>query len=340
MLTPNISATSMEVRGFHRKNPEAQELLETIGRTFLQGYGYAVEARSVEEAEEWLAGVPRAFRGFAYEGAGMGAVVLDALPGRGGRLAGLLAGEGADHVYMVYVGIGWAMARLPKFLWPDVTRTDPLLRWLVLDGYGFHQAYFHTGRYVHDPARHHPFSWANGPASYTPRAIDQGIGRALWFVAGTDPDRAADLVAAYPAHRHADLYGGVGLAATYAGGADRGELEHLALRAGEHRLALGQGAAFAAEAREKAGTTIAHTHLATDVLCGTTPQRAARVCTDLMPRDPVDRGGIPAFESWRQDIATAVAEQRRKNATTAAEKPRRKDSETTDHALTTKGSGQ
>ncbi|MFF9347134.1 DUF1702 family protein [Streptomyces sp. NPDC014734] len=328
LLTPNISATKLEVRGFYRKNPEAQELLETVGKSFLQGYGYAVEARSAEEAEEWLAGVPRAFRGFAYEGAGMGAVVLDALPGRRGRLAGLLAGAGRDHIYMIYVGIGWAMARLPKFLWPDVTRTDPLLRWLILDGYGFHQAYFHTDQYVYDTARHHPFSWANGPESYAARAIDQGIGRALWFVGGTDADRVGDLIAAYPAHRHADLYGGAGLAATYAGGADRAELEHFAERAGAHLFSVGQGAAFAAEAREKAGTTIAHTHLATDVLCGTTPERAARVCVDLMP-GPQDRGDIPAFEFWRQEIAVAIRERRDGNGV-----------EEDDHTFTTKGVGK
>ncbi|MFB7915413.1 DUF1702 family protein [Streptomyces sp. NPDC056061] len=327
LLTPNISATKLEVRGFYRKNPEAQELLETVGRSFLRGYGYAVEARSTEEAEEWLASVPRAFRGFAYEGAAMGAVVLDALPGHKGRLAGLLAGEGRNHIYMIYVGIGWALARLPKFLWPDVTRTDPLLRWLVLDGYGFHQAYFHTDRYVHD-TRRHPFSWANGPESYAARAIDQGIGRALWFVGGTDTDRVSDLIAAYPAHRHADLYGGAGLAATYAGGADREELEHLAQRAGEHLVHLGQGAAFAAEARERAGLTIASTHLATDVLCGTTPQRAARVCTDLMP-DPKDRGDVPAFEFWRQEIAAAIRDRRDGIGV-----------EENDNTLTTKGVGQ
>ncbi len=44
----------------------------------------------------------------------MACSVLDALPGsKGQRLSGLLAGRGGAHPYMAYVGIGWAMARLP-----------------------------------------------------------------------------------------------------------------------------------------------------------------------------------------------------------------------------------
>ncbi|RII06883.1 hypothetical protein DSC45_35135 [Streptomyces sp. YIM 130001] len=309
ILTPNVSATELEVRGFHVKSAEAKEQLETIGRTFLQGYGYAVEARSPAEAEEWLEAVDRPFRGFAYEGAGMGAVMLDCLAGSTKRLTGLLAGQGQQHIYMVYVGIGWAMARLPRFLWPDVTRTDPLLRWLILDGYGFHQAYFRTDSYVRDPHREHPFSWAGGPDVYSARAIDQGIGRALWFVGGTDPDTVADLIGAYAEHRHADLYAGAGLAATYAGSVSEDELRVLVQQAGEHHAQLAQGAAFAAEAREMAGLTIPHTHLAARVLCDRTPQQAAALCRDLMPaagdRDVV--AGIPAYETWKQQVAAELA---------------------------------
>ncbi|MFI9203855.1 DUF1702 family protein [Streptomyces sp. NPDC053048] len=311
ILTPNVSATSLDQRGFHKKNSAAQDLLETIGRTFLEGYGHAVGTRSPAEAEALLETVPRQFRGFAYEGAAMGAVVLDALPGSGGRrLDGLLSGQGRLHVYMAYVGVGWAMARLPKFLWPDVRRTDPLLRWLVLDGYGFHQAYFHTERYVRGQFQDLGFSWAATPASYQQNAIDQGIGRALWFVAGTDPERAADLIDAYPAHRRPDLYSGTGLAATYAGGADESELRYLAERAGSYLPQLLQGVAFAAEARERAGLSVAHTKLATATLCGMDPEQAAKVCSGTRP-DATAGTDVPAYEIWRRRIAEELVSRER-----------------------------
>ena len=46
ILTPNSSAASLDVRGFHKKSPEAAQLLEKIGVIFLTGYAYAAEART------------------------------------------------------------------------------------------------------------------------------------------------------------------------------------------------------------------------------------------------------------------------------------------------------
>lgn len=296
----------MEVRGFHVKNSAAKERLEHIGEVFLQGYGYAVEASSAAEAEERLEDVPRGMRGFAYEGAGMGAAVYDSLPGHSGRLRGLLEGEGRHHDYMIYVGIGWAMARLPKPLWPDIRTTDPLLRWLTLDGYGFHQAYFKTAAYVRDPGVQHPFRWNGGHNHYTANAIDQGIGRALWFVGGTDPDVVTGLIRSYPEHRHGDLYAGAGLACAYAGGVSEEELARFVEGAGKHRWALAQGSAFAIEARAKAGTVIDHTHLAARVVCGTTAERASQACRDHRP-STAGQGASPAYEAWRRDVATEIA---------------------------------
>lgn len=171
VLTPSTSETLLETRGFHRKSPAAQDLLETVGARFLEGYAHAVEARNPAEAEYPLEEIPDRFRGFAYEGAGMGFAMLDGLRLSGrNSVARCLTGRGADHVYMVYVGIGWAMARLPRFCWPDIDKLDPLLRWLVLDGYGFHQAYFRTDRYVHQQYREPAFPGRRTTPRRTPAA--------------------------------------------------------------------------------------------------------------------------------------------------------------------------
>ncbi len=307
ILTPNVSATSLDKRGFHRKDQASQELLEKIGVIFLGGYADAVEASSVEDARERLAAVEHRFRGFAYEGAGMGYGMLDGLPfGHRHHNDDFLAGPAADQIYIVYCGIGWAMARLPRFRWPAADSLDPLLRWLVLDGYGFHQAYFHTRRYVHEHYQDPRFGWPGGAsAAYAGRAIDQGIGRALWFVGCTDVDEVHALLSRYPAQRHGDLWAGVGLASTYACGADRDDLARLADLAGEHRPQLAQGSAFAAEARVRAGLLIPQTAVATEVLCGTDPETAARISLEARPERAED-GELPAYELWRQRIANEL----------------------------------
>jgi hypothetical protein len=308
LMTPSHNETKLSTRGFYEKSPEAREILETVGATFLDGYAFAVEARDQDEAYQRLERIPVRFRGFGYEGAAMGLAMLDGLPVPGsGRVAAFLAGRGAPHDYMVHVGVGWAMARLPRFRWASIAPADPLLRWLALDGYGFHQAYFRTQRYVHERYREPAFPWPGDETRrYAGHAIDQGIGRALWFIGGTDPAVVADLVDGFPADRRPDLYSGVGLAACYAGGADEAELLELSERAGRYRPHLAQGAAFAATARVEADLVIPHTELAAQLLCGLTPQQATEVCAQARPV-PVADGRLTAYEVWRRRISERIA---------------------------------
>jgi hypothetical protein len=305
VLTPGMSQTKLDVRGFEVKDAASRNLLETIGETFLTGYSYAAEARIPLDAEGRLETVEPRFRGFAYEGAAMGFAVRDGLPGGSGRnVATFLAGRGDAHVYMVYVGVGWAMARLPRFRWSRLHAPDPLLRWLLLDGYGFHQAYFRTRRYVHEQYREPRFPWpADGPRWYANRVIDQGIGRATWFVGGADAIRVASLLDAFPEHRRPDLYSGAGLAATYAGGADEAELRWFWQHAGDHRPQVAQGSAFAAGARVRAGLVVPHVELATGVFCGMSANEAWQVTERTIPDEEPAGGEQPGYELWRQRIA-------------------------------------
>jgi len=147
------------------------------------------------------------------------------------------------------------------------------------------------------------FPWPGKERSeYALRAIDQGIGRALWFVRGTDVDLVTKTIAGFPESRRGDLYAGVGLASTYACGVSDPELRELADRAGEHRGRLAQGSAFAAEARVRAGLLIPETDVATRAICGLPAERAAAITQEVRPAVVVD-GELPAFETWRQRIA-------------------------------------
>lgn len=308
ILTPGMGQASFATRGFTEKTPAARERFETIGRMFLTGYGLAVEARRPAEAERGLERIEPFYRGFAYEGASMGFAVLDGLPGGGrGRVEEFLRGRAAAHVYMVNVGVGWGLARLPRLRWSGFGGSDRLLRWLVLDGYGFHQAYFRTRRYVNECRRDVGFPWpADGPRWYAERVVDQGVGRALWFVGGGDPRLVAKLIDAFAESRRSDLYAGVGLAATYAGAADEAELHELREVAAPYRGHLAQGSAFAATARVEAGLADAHTELAASLLCGLSAQDAAALCRRVRPQPPFDEGETPDYELWRRAIAVEL----------------------------------
>jgi hypothetical protein len=308
LLTPSMSQTLVRKRGFHVKNEASRELLETVGRQFLTGYGHAVEANDPALAEPRLENIDRFFRGFAYEGATMGFAVLDALsPTRHDRVARFTAARGAEHIYMAQIGVGWAFARVPRMRWRIIAPTHPLLRWLVLDGYGFHQAYFKTQKYVHEHYQAREFPWpGDGYGDYANRVVDTGIGRAMWFVGGTDVGQVAAMIARFDPRRHADLWCGAGLAATYAGGVDEQELERFWAVAGAHRPHVAQAAAFAAQARVKAGLVNDHTRAATAVFCGMTPEEAGAVTDDALEALPPD-AALPSFEIWRHRIRQRFA---------------------------------
>ncbi|MBN2475116.1 MAG: DUF1702 family protein [Pirellulales bacterium] len=294
-------------RGFRRADPDVQARLERIGRTFIQGYHAALEVTDPQALSDRLEEVENAWRGFAYEGAAMGLALLDFLiPGRRDRWQRFLEGPGDAHAYMLHVGVGWAAARLPwvrRDLDAHLRRFDPLFRWLVVDGYGFHEGYFHWSRYADGRTVPKRLS------GYGQRAFDQGLGRCLWFIHGADPQRIELTIRAFPTGRHADLFSGLGLACTYAGGGDRATLEQLLHIAGIWRPQLAQGAAFAAKARQRADNAARHAETACGVLCGMSADAAAAITDRSLAKLPID-GTEPAFELWRREIQAEVVGER------------------------------
>ncbi|MFD6159897.1 DUF1702 family protein [Nocardia sp. NPDC060256] len=308
-LTPDTRDVLLEVRGFPVGSPAAQACLETAGRAFLEGFAVAAERATSAETATALSEVEGNRRGFAFEGAAMALAIRDALPiGHRHHVTDFIA-VADEHIYMLYVGVGWALARLPRRLHRAATVgiTDPVLAWLALDGYGFHQAYFKTSKYVGEhyvDADPPELSIAHG--DYARNAIDQGIGRALWFVSGADPDLACVLIDGFPAHRRADLFAGLGLAATYAGGATESELTGLAQRAVDHRLCLAQGAVFAAEARRRAAITQPATTRAVRILTGHSVIQAADIAVATRPTESTVDGQV-AYAVWRDRIQRRCA---------------------------------
>lgn len=309
LLTPPRRAVELDVRGFQPRDDLARARLEGAGHSFLDGYAIAAQSRCNDEVVAGLEALKGNLRGFAYEGAAMALAILDGLPfSHNHHVHDLLDSQGSRHIYMIYVGAGWALARLPRRFWAAATGglTDGVLQWLALDGYGFHQAYFKTSAYVHGRREEPAFPWpAEDPTSYAQHAIDQGIGRALWFVEGADPARVAARVRTFPASRQPDLVAGVGLAATYAGGADEDSLRALVGAAGRHVLALQQGATFAAEARRRAGNLEAETEIAAQTLLGLHADEAADLALDAWPTD-ASPDDFPSYEAWRRRIMTGI----------------------------------
>ena len=298
------SEASFARRRFHWKDNETRQRLEQIGSKFLLGYDAAIEEDDLSVLAKQLNSVDHELRGFAFEGAAMALTVLDAItPWNKGRLLEFFNGPGAHHVYMVHVGSGWAIARLPWLrlnLKNYLQRLDPLLCWLALDGYGFHQGYFNWPRYVEEQQLPKKLS------AYGLRAFDQGLGRSLWFVEGADVDRIPLTIKRFPLYRRADLWSGIGLACAYAGAADSSAIHAIHKIAASYEAHLAQGAAFAAKARQLAGNESEHTDLACRIFAGLPANQAAAI-TDQALEDLHGDAREPAYEVWRERIRTRLS---------------------------------
>ena len=324
----SLEEGSVERRGFEGGERQVREHLSRVGYVFLRGYNTAL-LNGVDGLGERLGRIPLEMQGFAFEGAAMALALLDYFtPWKRYRVRSFLAGAGANHPYMIHVGIGWALARLPagrsangrigewarrrlyrplapspprplahsppRPLAPSLMGFDPLLGWLAIDGYGFHEGYFHAPRYFEKKAQPRL-------SAYGKRVFDQGLGRSLWFVKVADVGRIVTKINEFAPSRQADLWSGVGLACAYAGGIERAGYERLRSAAGSYAPQLAQGVAFAAKTRQRAGNLVPHTELACEVLCGRSAHRAAEV-TDITLSNLPSNGAEPAYEVWRQRI--------------------------------------
>jgi hypothetical protein len=293
---------SFAQRGFRASDDEARRRLEQIGIIFLSGYHAALEETGFGPLAHRLAIVEAELRGFAFEGAAMGLALLDYFtPWRRDRWRTFTASMAQRHVYMMHVGLGWTLARLRRSVTSHLAQLDPLLGWLVVDGYGFHEGYFSWPRYIEGqaiPAR------LNG---YALRVFDQGLGRSMWFVKGADVSAVANAINAFPSARRDDLWSGVGLACAYAGGCDRSAVESLRAAANGHLPPLAQGVAFAAKTRQRAANLNLHTENICRLICGHSAEETAAI-TDAALEDLREEGAMPAYEMWRRRIQNKLAQ--------------------------------
>jgi hypothetical protein len=292
---------SFAKRGFSVGEDNARQRLEQIGVTFLSGYHAALEESEFVTLARRLVTVESDLRGFAFEGAAMGLALLDCFtPWRKDRWRTFTGGLAESHIYMMHVGLGWALARLRRSITPHLARLDPLLRWLVVDGYGFHEGYFAWPRYIEQHAIHERLD------GYERRVFDQGLGRSLWFVKGADVAAVTNTINAFPPTRRNDLWSGVGLACAYAGGCSRPAIDSLRIAAGGHLPALAQGVAFAAKTRARAANLNPHTETVCRLIWGHSAEETATI-TDAALEDLREKDGLPAYEMWRRRIQNKIA---------------------------------
>jgi enediyne biosynthesis protein E3 len=290
-------------RGFPEAAPKIRGHLEHIIATFVDSYHATLEDSRPEVLMPRLNSLTPEFRGFAFEGVALCLTMFDFFtPWKRDRWRTFRNGPGEPHSFLMHVGFGLALARLGRPAGEALTRlTDPGERWLAVDGYGFHEGFFRWRQFVENqtpPAR---------LTGYAARVFDQGLGRCLWFGYGADVERIGQAVASFPAHRRRDLWSGLGVASTYAGGVGESDLKALAELATPHQAHLRQGSVFAVKLRHRAGNVVAHTELACQVLSGLSVAEAVRLVDTIREGLPPDSAQEPAYEVLRRRVQDQLA---------------------------------
>jgi enediyne biosynthesis protein E3 len=285
-------------RGFHCAVGARSAHLEKIGHSFIAGHNTAWNVQSVPELRKSIDDFDLELRGFAVEGAAMASGIRSSMQFSSGGIKSVIEAFRRDFDYLTHVGVGWAIARTPWNANKLQKVLDPIHKWLAYDGLGFHDAYFH-----HDLVLS---GWRRRLSDYAQRAYNQGVGRALWFISGGEPLRAAELILIYPSKRRSDLWSGLGLALAYAGPlVEQEELHNLIEKAGECSPQFAQGIAFGCEARVKANFVPLYTDLVVRTVWGDSPSAIAGLVGDVRRELPRRDTTSPRYELWRHKISEA-----------------------------------
>jgi len=289
-ISPKTERAVFSQSGFA---PEAWARFNPVVRALMDGYHATLEDLRFDMLVRRLDAIEPALHGFAYEGAAMGLAALDIVAPWKDRLNAFVNGPARAHIYPIYVGAGLALARLRRPPEPFLKRLDPVLSWVIVDGYGFHEGFFFRKRYVEQ----HTVPTHLSP--YARRLFDQGLGRSIWFSSGARIDLVREVVGGFQQPRQVDVWSGVGLACAYGGGAERAALEALCDAVGPYRVQLARGAAVAAWGRKQAGNLVPHTDLACRVFGGVSAEEAADTA-DVASHNITVTSDQPAHEVWRQ----------------------------------------
>lgn len=298
LLALSPTAASFEVRGFTPCDPIRRQAFETIGKTFIAGYNAALQAEDSSDLISYVDNVRSDLRGFAAEGAAMGTAIADALPFRQARLPQLISLFESRFTYLVHVGAGWALARVPWRRHQILATLDPIHRWLALDGLGFHDCYFNHLTLL--------AGWRRERFGYAARCYEQGVGRALWFVCGGSVHQAQAAIRKLAPEHWIDLWSGLGLAMAYAGQSNESDFARALEFAGTERSCFAQGIAFACAARARAGHVPLHTQMAARAI-GFDAHTLANLVCEMREELPESERDQPRYEIWRRSVSSAVS---------------------------------
>jgi hypothetical protein len=272
-----------------------------IRNTLIKGCLYAFGRR--DALFDRLETIDIELRGFAFEGAGFGLALIDALwPGPDHRLREYVSHPRNPFRHLIYTGAGAVLLCAPWRMKWFCARLEPLLAWLPAEGHGFFKGLLWWKTRLGDRPR------PRGLHGHLLRAFDQGLGRSMWFLLEGNVDLIEREIQRFEPSRRKDAWVGLGLACGYAGGVDRETLKSLFERAGDHQPDLAVGIGIACYLRTTARIPGPNTELAASVIWDSTTEEVGTMFERSIPDAyaPAKTSNPDLdhdFDVWRERVA-------------------------------------
>lgn len=222
---------------------QKMEVIQTIFRDVQENFP---DRYTLQTLAEKLDSYEIEFRSIAYEAASF-CIALKDLDTTNDLLnwKSFLIELGKPHATQIHVGLGWALAQ--KHIDPIsfLSQLEPMMRYRVLDGYGYYEGIFRRRKSVLSQQK---FETKDDVASC---AYDQGLGRSLWYSNRGVIDDVKNVIEKFTENRRKDLWRGVGIAVVYVGGCSEEMLKDILQNGGANKKVLLVGAAMALISRHR-----------------------------------------------------------------------------------------
>lgn len=279
---------------------EVTQRIEKIKSIFLDTQLFYAKQDNIDALITYLENIEPVYRSIAYESASM-AIALKGFENNLDLNAWLFYAKvpALAHEAQVYIGLGWAIAKLNIPFLSVVEKIETRFYHRVADGCGYYDGSFRQRQTVMSQQL---------PVYLTEAALpiyDQGVGRSLWYTNNADIDKIRIKVAGFPASRHSDLWRGVGIAVAYVGGCDDGTLKTLLQYAATNSIQLTCGAALASRSRMEANTMTADTDHCSRLWFELTAGEVNMFSLD--PLDPATLQNEAVYFNWITQIEEGLA---------------------------------
>lgn len=272
-----------------------EQKMETIQNTFLHVQDIFFESPDWKRHVAELESTDIEFRSIAYESASMSIALEDLKQGE--QLTNwlqFLNEVASHHATQVHVGLGWAFSQTLKNPIVYLPELNPMMRYRVLDGYGYYEGIFRRRRSI---INHLKLQVEDTIAS---SALDQGIGRSIWYLNKGNIADAKAMIEGFAVERHKDLWRGLGIAIAYVGGCNEETLQEIFTKADSYKTQLTTGAVMALVSRDAAKYITADTELVCNVWCKQIPEQILEI--NCCIKSELDLSAADAYSNWLSEL--------------------------------------